>query len=320
MTTSTFPLGEPSIALADLNVTLNNAETAFASRVPTERTMRDLEAGLQQIRGTHGAEIWRYSLVPAIRSHPVMAFLLQDPFTHRSQVRPRGYPGDAELLDMAYLETSGAHTKPTVTRLGREIFNYTSDVAASRAVRARKHLLAKNITEALQRSSRPRILSVACGHLRELREVANIETAQFGEFIALDQDAESLRTVADQWSHTGIRTIVGGVKDLIIKDLGSFDHIYAAGLYDYLPIAAAQSLTDRLVAVLKPQGTLLVANFLPDIWESGYMEGVMDWWLIQRSTSEIDSFADHIPSKCVAERRVWSDLYERIGYLLLKKA
>lgn len=71
--------------------------------------------------------------------------------------------------------------------------------------------------------------------------------------------------------------------------------------------------------MLAPGGTLLIANFLPDIWESGYMEAVMDWWLVQRSLAQISAFLDDTPSR-QATQEVWADVYNRIGYLRATKA
>ena len=67
--------------------------------------------------------------------------------------------------------------------------------------------------------------------------------------------------------------------------------------------------------MLNPGGIILIANFLPDIWESGYMEAAMDWWLLQRSLAEIGAFLDETPSQQIAKSEVWADSYGRIGYL-----
>lgn len=213
---------------------LNKASGAFAAKCSTAHVMKDLEAGLQQIRSQVASEEWRASAVPEVRRHPVMSFLLQDPFTRRSLEKPRGYPGDAELLDMAYLEPGAAHTARDISTLGREIFDYTSRVMASQAVRARKELLSREIDAALHRAPKTRVMSVACGHLRELECVKKNGGPVFAEFIAFDQDPVSLKIVGRCWAGLGIRPILGGLKHLFQNDIGSFDLIYAAGLYDYL--------------------------------------------------------------------------------------
>jgi extracellular factor (EF) 3-hydroxypalmitic acid methyl ester biosynthesis protein len=294
---------------------LERAVSEFADGIPTSQVMKELEAALQHIRSQVPSEDWKSSIVPEVRRHAIMDFLMQDPFTRRSFQKPRGYPGDAELLDMAYLEPDAPPASSDVSALGREIFEYTSGVVASKAVRSRKQVLTREIDSVLHRVPASRVLSVACGHLRELKSIQNHTNSMFAEFIAFDQDAISLKTVEHDWSHLGVRPLLGGVKHLFQNDVGRFDLIYAAGLYDYLQTNTARTLTARLFALLKPGGVLLVANFLPDIWESGYMEAAMDWWLLQRSLPEIGAFLDDTPSQQIAKYEVCTDAYDRIGYL-----
>ena len=37
-----------------------------------------------------------------LRSHPVWSLMLQDPFIRRANEKPRGYPGDSEMMRMIY--------------------------------------------------------------------------------------------------------------------------------------------------------------------------------------------------------------------------
>ena len=57
----------------------------------------------------------------ALHSHALHSLLLQDPFTAHSASRPRGYPGDAGLIDLIYDMTPPGG----VSDLGREIFGVT---------------------------------------------------------------------------------------------------------------------------------------------------------------------------------------------------
>lgn len=54
----------------------------------------------------------------ALRRHPLHAALMEDPFCSYSAKRPRGYPGDAGLIDIIYDKT----TPEPATDLGRELF------------------------------------------------------------------------------------------------------------------------------------------------------------------------------------------------------
>ena len=71
-------------------------------------------------------------------------------------------------------------------------------------------------------------------------------------------------------------------------DLGRFDLVYSAGLYDYLDDRVAKRLTTSLFRMLEPGGTLLFCNFLRTTADVGYMESFMGWDLIYRDRDEIE--------------------------------
>ncbi len=85
-----------------------------------------------------------------------------------------------------------------------------------------------------------------------------------------------------------------GVRDLLARggdELGRFDLIYSAGLYDYLSEPIARRLTQRLLGMLRSKGRLLIANFLPGGSGRGYQELFMDWPLIVRDAAELQALA-----------------------------
>jgi predicted SAM-dependent methyltransferase len=81
----------------------------------------------------------------------------------------------------------------------------------------------------------------------------------------------------------------GSVRGLLgdAYGLGSFDFIYAAGLYDYLPERVAVKLTRKCLEMLKPNGVFLFANFHEDMLDAAYMETLANWPLILRSEQDV---------------------------------
>src|SRR5262249_46461666 len=74
------------------------------------------------------AESWQVA-VEQCRRHPLRALIHQDPVTRRSFQKPRGYAGDAELLDLIYGRTTEAHLAAAAS-LGLGIYRFWAGGAA----------------------------------------------------------------------------------------------------------------------------------------------------------------------------------------------
>jgi extracellular factor (EF) 3-hydroxypalmitic acid methyl ester biosynthesis protein len=254
-------------------------------------------------------------------AHPVREFIHQDPFTRRSFEKPRGYAGDAVLIDYIYGVPHREHELHDATPLGRWLYNYTSNSLAPRAVRRRMHLISELIDRVCVDRPRPRILSIASGHMRELQFSHAARAGVFEDIVAFDQDASSLAEVKFTIGSKSIKIVQGSISRLLVgrHDFQDFDLVYAAGLFDYLEERAARRLTKMMFEMLKPGGTLLVANFLSHIDAIGYMESFMGWNLIFRTRSQITSLAEDIEGE-VGLTRYFEESERNIGFLLVKKA
>jgi hypothetical protein len=218
------------------------------------------------------------------RSHPVFGLCHLDPFTERAYHKPRGYAGDAVMIDYMYFGQSPSGTHP----VGQGIFRCTTRGPMGLSVLYRRSLLSAYINDVVARNPAARILSVAAGHCRELEGTLATSDTFKGEVIAFDQDPASCDEVR-RAHRKGVKTVEGKVKHLIGGEiaLGDFDLIYSAGLYDYLPDVPARQLTETLKAMLKSRGRLVIGNFAPTSYGRGYMELVMDWHLVYRNTAEL---------------------------------
>jgi extracellular factor (EF) 3-hydroxypalmitic acid methyl ester biosynthesis protein len=261
-------------------------------------------------------------IVAQCRAHRLHSLLAQDPFTARARAKPRGYAGDAVMIDYIYRGLRKCE-RDEVTPLGRLLFDFTAGLsAAARAVRDRRGLLAAHIDATARRVDMPRILAVACGHLREAVISDAVRTESIGQLVALDQDAQSLDTLRDAYATVpAIDVVHGTVRDLLTGtlDLHGFDLIYAAGLYDYLPDRAARALTTDLALRLNPGGELLVGNFLPAPQCVGFMEALMDWSLVWRTEVQVADLGGGIPAGVIASSTTFTDATDSIAYLQLTR-
>src|SRR6185503_14713070 len=128
---------------------------------------------------------------PAARRHPAMELLLQCPFSRHSFTRPRGYAGDALLIDYLYQEETVEPYIREAGTLGRMLCDMWVDTPAPAAVRERRDILAGLIDELTAAKGPLEILSVACGHGREFELSKAIAGGSVRRIVGLDQDSET---------------------------------------------------------------------------------------------------------------------------------
>lgn len=278
--------------------------------------MTDLMSELWMLRGGVGHELWD-EIICLCAAHPLREIIRQDPFSARSFDKPRGYAGDAVLIDYIYSGNCRLGEQEPVTALGEAIFRYNCNTPACAAVRTRRDLVASIIDQICSINDHPRILSVACGHLREATICRSVSSGNAGPIVALDQDQLSISVVDREVSEYGVIPVCNSIKALFRGELAheKFDFIYSTGLYDYLDDRIASRLTSRLFDMLDPGGRLLVANFVPGIWGAAYMETFMDWRLIYRTPEELDAMACHISESEIARRLTFTEKNSNIVFL-----
>jgi hypothetical protein len=279
--------------------------------------MDQLCCGLQVQRGTLSAEAWAEQVDACLR-HPLRELVHQDPFTRRAFAKPKGYAGDAQLLDYIYGREEQWPVPAGTSPLGRVLFEYTTAAPACSGVRARREFIANLLDQLAEEMRRPAVLSVAAGHLREVLLSAAVKRRKLGRYVALDADAESLAEVQRCYGFYGVETYTASFRRLLAGKfaLEPFDLVYSTGLYDYLAQPAAQQLTAALFRLVRPRGRLLVANFLPGIRDVGYMETYMAWTLIYRTRRDMLDVAALIPEAEVRDIRLFSE--ENLNILFLQ--
>lgn len=302
--------------LDDVNHRLSNPKE------DVDDAMIDLLTGLWSIRSDSTPEVWSRVGTQCL-NHPIRHKIHEDPFASRCFQKPRGYAGDAVLIDYLYFrDFRGLNGTDRISPLGQRIFDFTAkEIPAGHAVRRRRDLMATIIDEICAKSPRAHILSVACGHLREAVLSTSVTRRGADRFVALDQDEQSVKLVEREVGKLGITPICDSIKALFRSELASekFDLIYSTGLYDYLDDRVASRLTQRMFEMLNPGGRLLIANFVPDIWCSAYMEALLDWKLIYRSAEQMLALCSGISMSETASCRTFVEENQNIVFLELMR-
>ena len=278
--------------------------------------MDRLRTALRELRSRLPSDDWR-TVGEHARRHPLHTLLLESPFTRRAYEKPRGYAGDAVLMDLIYgIAPPGDHLSP----LGGMLYGYEFDSPCFQSVRTRRAMLAREIDSVARTRPNARVLSVASGHLREV-EWSRAARSGVAAITALDQDRDSLGCIEQQYGRYRVSTMAATIGDLLRRSvrLAAFDLAYAAGLYDYLDDDLARTLTTTLFGMLAPGGRLLIANFTPATDDAAFMETFMDWRLVYRTPAEVRALADSIRPTEVAAINLFSDENQHVAYVRVVK-
>jgi len=237
-------------------------------------------------------------------------FILCCPIFARTNLKPRGYPGDSETMRMLYLNDYQGNS--TFAKL---FHKHGVEHPASQSVRNRIKLIANLLDEigssaGVSPQKKLDVLSVGSGPAFELGEV--IKSAQDGDkyhFTLLDQDALAHSEAADlvnkieesfecnldvDYLKCSVRTMLFSRK--LAQEIGQFDFIYSMGLFDYLAAPVAKAVLNNLFQLLKPGGKMVIGNFHISNPSKYYMEYWCDWALFHRTEEEFINMLENCES------------------------
>lgn len=255
-------------------------------------------------------------------------FILCSRFMARTNLKPRGYSGDSEMMCMLYdNEYLGT------TTFEKLMHKHPVEHTASQAVRNRRHLIAKMLREldsGKDKSRKIRVLSAACGPGFELQDVllTKKDCSKY-HFTLLDQDkkalAEATRTISRLEEKFGasieVEFLTESVRTMLatprLEEMwGQFDFIYSMGLFDYLTPPVAKAVIEKLFKLIKVNGEMAIGNFHISNPSRGYMEYWLDWVLYYRTEQ---AFIDLLKGQKAADASVFFEDTGSQMFLHVKK-
>ena len=299
-----------------LQASLEQALRGFTQEASSDADMQELCSLLSELQVTSNKEEWD-AVKATCRAHPLFDIIQEDPLSRRIYEKPRGYAGDARMMDLIYK----SEQPRGLNDVGQRVYDFVTDRQCAHGARARKMKLAALLNKTMDEYDAPEILSVACGHMREAQLLSTNRLNRARRIVAFDQDETSLAEVSRSLGDCEALSLVSGsVRRLIAgrHNLGTFDLIYSLGLYDYLEQPIAQRLTQVLFDALNPGGRLVIANYLPNE-SSGFMEAFLEWELIYRSKQEIMDMAGGINDGAISSKSYSEEHTGTIGFLELTK-
>ena len=249
--------------------------------------------------------------------HPLV---LRAPFVYRTFAKPLGYAGDYQMVNQILSDPREGPS--TYFELVNYVFLQSS---VAQGHRNRVDILLERLqalaAQALALGRPMRILNVGCGPAGELqRLIASGQPLGHVEVTLLDFSDETLlyasqrlvevardsgrAPLAVRLRHESVHQLLKRSSKESVGDAPEpYDFIYCAGLFDYLADKACSRLIAYFDRHLRPGGSLLVTNVHRNNPERFWMEHFMEWYLIYRDESGMESlFPSTLPGV-----RTWTD-------------
>jgi extracellular factor (EF) 3-hydroxypalmitic acid methyl ester biosynthesis protein len=319
--------------LWDLRLWLDQVELGIRAAPPEEQARLTLEIA-QQLRPTvseaMGSMFARFEAVAgrieedlhpmhrAFSQRQLHPLLLCAPFINRTYVKPLGYAGDYEMMNM--IVRNGLEGDSLYAML---VNAYLLDQIGPQAVRNRVDYLQGKIVDESSRMARlgrqVNIYCLACGPAWEARNfIAESPLADQAHFTLLDFNAETLAHTGEKMDEirkrhqrrTDVKFVRNSMQNLLrargrAADEPAYDLIYCSGLYDYLNDRLIKAINTYLYDRLTPGGLLVVGNFAPSTPVRNFIEHFLEWFLIYRDARQLAVLApeqaDPEACKVVAE-------------------
>lgn len=258
--------------------------------------------------------------------HPLM---LRSPFLHRSYVKPLGYAGDYEMVNMMVRNPNEGPS--TYFKIINNLFLSVGPAEAHRnRITILLEYLNRNIDQALAKGKTVKILNLGCGpavEIQQLLEQRNVPGTV--ELTLIDFSQETLDYTYEKITrklaihNSGMRlNVVHRSVDQILRqsariqetDRDTYDFIYCAGLFDYFSQKACSRVLKLFHALVKPGGEVLSTNVHKDNPAQAVMEYLAEWHLVYRNEKDMQ---DLIPKDW--EQKVFCDATGVNVFLEFKK-
>ena len=307
------------VAAPDPRDLLDHISTRLVAGEPPDAPFEALIGGLRGLQASLGPIAWSRA-VAVVQAHPLLTLLRESPLDRRAATKPRGYVGDAMMLDMLLLGESVLAEDRTST-FGLALFRAEAARPFAAALRERVACMAAQIDRAAAVRPAPHVLALGCGHLREAAQSAAVREGRVGRLLGLDQDGASLAVVQLEQGARGVETLQRGARATVDGTLApaSFDLVTAATHFDDIPDRLAETILAGCFALLRPGGRLIIANGARGMADASWLEACLDWPLYLRDAAGLHRLAQAVPAAEVGCRRVFTLENESVFYLELQR-
>ena len=248
--------------------------------------------------------------------------------------KPFGYPGDYKVIELVY------NNRPISRGFGYYVDRYMLRDDYIEAVKDRKDKMReilKNFLEnyKVNKKEKIKILNIACGSSRELRElIPELSAKNRVVFTLIDQEASALKfskkdllRVSSSNESIRFRFIRDNVISLIAhrnygktyQGLRNQDFVYSIGLVDYLPDPYFEKMIKFSFDILKKDCNFVFAHKDVVKYPSLASDWICDWNFVTRSMGQVLKIAKAALKGCRYDIKVKENGNKRIYFVFITK-
>lgn len=220
-------------------------------------------------------------------------WMLKSLIMKRALEKPRGYPGDYQMLEYIY------DNKPISEGIGYYFDRGFLESDLVQSVINRKNLTKEELKALVKSGGNPKILNLASGSCREIREMLSEGVKDKFSLTCLDQDEEAI--AFSQNALKGLADVTFVKDDIfnITKDerkplLNDNDLIYSIGLIDYLPDRVLKKIIKSIYDNLKPGAVLLLSHKDHGVYTPMREDWLSDWKFVPRDEKKMLSLLNDV--------------------------
>lgn len=223
----------------------------------------------------------------------------QAPLYERSLIKPFGYPGDFEMMNIIYDENPFKGPSAYFKMINALACRCLSAQATADRIPYFLNKMNEVGKKVLEKQEKFCVLDLACGPAKEVDDfIRSNPLSQQTEIHLVDQESKAIEFSKKRISKTikeTNSTIQCFYYDKALKELflsssiifPQFDFIYSGGLFDYLDDAIFEAALGFLFKHLAPGGHLIVGNISPNDYTKIAKWYLYDWPLVYRTQEEL---------------------------------
>jgi extracellular factor (EF) 3-hydroxypalmitic acid methyl ester biosynthesis protein len=246
--------------------------------------------------------------------HPLV---LCSPFVYRIFQKPLGYAGDYEMVSMM-LRDPYEGSSMFAKILNRLFLDIPPVVAHRNRITYLTEHLHEETARVTGKGKIAKIFNLGCGPAKEVQEFLITDgLSDNAELSLLDFNDETItnttRILEDLRTRhrrrTGLKFIKRSVHQILKEsskkgagfEVGGYDMVYCAGLFDYLSDRICRRLMEVFYDLLAPGGLLVATNVDTSNPSRLWMEYVVEWHLVYRNKQQFLRLAPESapPENCV---------------------